>query len=73
MARRGRPTNDPKGTMLAVRVSERHVELLEARAAHDEVSVSEALRRYLDEAVAAEGSRSKRPKRHADAPRRTRS
>ncbi len=53
-----RPTNDPKGTMLAVRVAARHVEMLGRRAARDQVSVSEALRRYLDEA--AQGQRSPR-------------
>jgi hypothetical protein len=45
-----RPTDDPKGTMLAVRLATRHVQLLEWRAARDHISVSEALRRYLDEA-----------------------
>jgi hypothetical protein len=48
----GRPTADPKGKLVAVRLAARHVRLLERRAAAERVSVSEALRRYLDEQVA---------------------
>jgi hypothetical protein len=49
MARTGRPTNDPKGSVLTVRVAARHLRMLEQRAAAEHVTLSEALRRYLDE------------------------
>lgn len=45
----GRPTSDPKATLLAVRLAQRHVRLLRERAGRQGVSVSEALRRLLDE------------------------
>jgi hypothetical protein len=50
MARIGRPTDDPKGKLIAVRVAPRHLRLLERRASRERVTLSEALRRYLDEA-----------------------
>lgn len=49
MARTGRPTTDPKGEILAVRVAARHKRLLERRAKSERITLSEALRRYLDE------------------------
>jgi hypothetical protein len=57
MARVGRPTNDPKGEILAVRVAPRHKRLLEGRAASERITLSEALRRYLDELRNAPASR----------------
>lgn len=45
----GRPTSERKGTLLAVRLAERHMHLLQQRAQREDVSVSEALRRLLDE------------------------
>jgi hypothetical protein len=45
----GRPTKDPKGTLVAVRLAERHLAMLEERARRDAVSVSEAIRRCLDD------------------------
>jgi len=45
----GRPTSERKGTLLAVRLADRHVRLLRERAQREGVSVSEALRRLLDE------------------------
>ena len=45
----GRPTSERKGTLLAVRLADRHVRLLRERAEREGVSVSEALRRLLDE------------------------
>lgn len=45
----GRPTSDPKTRLLAVRLAERHVRWLRSRALHDDVTLSEALRRLLDE------------------------
>jgi hypothetical protein len=57
MARVGRPTDDPKGKLIAVRVASRHIRLLERRAAQERVTLSEALRRYLDESGGALGAR----------------
>jgi hypothetical protein len=48
----GRPTTDPRPIYLAVRVAPRHKRMLEARARREGVSVSEALRRILDESIA---------------------
>ena len=45
----GRPTSDPKGTLIAVRLAARHVQWLRDRAASEGVSLSEALRRLLDQ------------------------
>ena len=45
----GRPTSDPKATLLAVRLAQRHVRLLQERARREGVSVSEALRRFLEQ------------------------
>jgi hypothetical protein len=45
----GRPTSDPKGTLIAVRLADRHVQWLRHRAATEGVSLSEALRRLLDQ------------------------
>ena len=45
----GRPTSDPKGTLIAVRLADRHVQWLRDRAASDGVSLSEALRLLLDQ------------------------
>ena len=45
----GRPTSDPKGTLIAVRLANRHVQWLRDRAASEGVSLSEALRRLLDQ------------------------
>jgi anti-sigma factor RsiW len=47
----GRPTSERKGALLAVRLAERHMRLLQQRAQREGVSVSEALRRFLDEHV----------------------
>ena len=63
----GRPTRDPKATLLAVRLAERHRVLLERRADAEDVGVSEALRRCLDEWArtkrGATGSRARKPTR----------
>jgi len=45
----GRPTNEPKPTLVAVRLAARQVRALEARATREGVGLSEALRRCLDE------------------------
>lgn len=44
----GRPTSDPREHLVAVRLAERHVRLLRERARRDGISLSEALRRFLD-------------------------
>jgi hypothetical protein len=45
----GRPTDDPKPTLVAVRLAARQRSVLEARAKREGVALSEALRRCLDE------------------------
>ena len=45
----GRPTSDPKASLLAVRLADRHVQWLRSRAQRDGVTLSEALRSLLDE------------------------
>lgn len=57
----GRPTSDPKATLLAVRLAQRHVRLLKERAGREGVSVSEALRRFLDERTASPGPPARPP------------
>jgi hypothetical protein len=59
MARLGRPTDDPKGTFFAARIAPRHMRLLERRAQRERITLSEALRRYLDEAAHATPVRTK--------------
>lgn len=51
--RRGRPTSDPKSTLLAVRLAERHVRFLQDRAERGGVSLSEALRLVLEESISS--------------------
>ena len=50
----GRPTKDPKGTLVAVRLSGRQVHALERRSRREATGLSEALRRCLDEWAAAQ-------------------
>jgi hypothetical protein len=45
----GRPTADPKGTLVAVRLADRQLGVLQARARREGIALSEALRRCLDE------------------------
>ena len=45
----GRPTDEPKQTLVAVRLAARQMRVLEARAKREGVGLSEALRRCLDE------------------------
>ena len=45
----GRPTKDPKGTLVAVRLSGRQVHVLQRRSRREATGLSEALRRCLDE------------------------
>jgi hypothetical protein len=73
----GRPTDDPKETLVAVRLAERQVGTLEARARREGLTVSEALRRCIDEwAAARRPSRGRSTKRKGpglpEGPRRRR-
>lgn len=52
---------DPKASLLAVRLAERHVRLLKERARREGVSLSEALRRLLDEQIGTRPPRARRP------------
>ena len=45
----GRPTDEPKQTLVAVRLAARQMRVLKARAKREGVGLSEALRRCLDE------------------------
>ena len=45
----GRPTDDPKPTLVAVRLAARQMRALEARAKREGIGLSEALRRCVDE------------------------
>jgi hypothetical protein len=53
MSAGGRPTDDPKGTLVAVRLSARQVLALQRRARQEDTGLSEAIRRCLDEWAAA--------------------
>jgi hypothetical protein len=44
----GRPTSDPRAHLVAVRLADRHLRLLRDRARREGISLSEALRRFLD-------------------------
>jgi hypothetical protein len=65
----GRPTDDPKTILVAARLAPRHVRLLERRACREGVSLSEALRRYLDELGAYERVGPRRRRTHQNAHR----
>jgi hypothetical protein len=56
----GRPTSDPKENLLAVRLSDRHLRMLRALAQRDGVSLSEALRRLLDQQASPPPARARR-------------
>lgn len=45
----GRPTDDPKQTLVAVRLAARQMRALDARAKRERIGLSEALRRCVDE------------------------
>ena len=45
----GRPTDDPKQTLVAVRLAARQMRALKARAKREGIGLSEALRRCVDE------------------------
>ena len=53
----GRPTDDPKQTLVAVRLAARQMRALEARAKREGVGLSEALRRCVDEWASSMPSR----------------
>lgn len=58
----GRPTRDPKGTLMAVRLSSRQLRILEARARREDIGLSEALRRCVDEWATASSRPSSPPR-----------
>jgi len=57
----GRPTNDPKATLVAVRFSERQLVVLQRRAKHDGSSLSEAIRSCIDEWAVIQPARTRQP------------
>ncbi len=61
----GRPTTDPKGTLVAVRLSGRQVHVLEGRSRREATGLSESLRRCLDEWAAAQDAVPAQPKQEA--------
>jgi hypothetical protein len=57
----GRPTTDPKETLVAVRFSERQLVVLQRRARQDGTGLSEAIRRCVDEWAVSRPARAGRP------------
>jgi len=53
----GRPTDDPKPTLVAVRLAARQMRALRTRAKREGIGLSEALRRCVDEWVSSRSSR----------------
>ncbi len=50
----GRPTTDPKGSLIAVRLSARQVQALARRSRRDGIGLSEAVRRCVDDWAATQ-------------------
>ena len=72
MATGGRPTDDPKGTLVALRLAARQVRVLAQRSRREDTGLSEAIRRCIDEWAAAHGAHRTpptRPKPEAVTPR----
>ena len=59
--RRGRPTWDPKGTLVAVRLNTRQHRILVHRAQLERITVSEAVRRCVDGWAASQPPRVRQP------------
>jgi predicted nucleic acid-binding Zn ribbon protein len=57
----GRPTRDPKESLVAVRLASRQLHALEARARREGIGISEALRRVVDDWASAPSSRPSLP------------
>jgi hypothetical protein len=55
MAKMGRPTDDPKGKRLTIRVASRDLAALQAVAQRDAVGLAEAARRLLRDALGVPG------------------
>ena len=55
----GRPTDDPKGKLVAVRLSARQVQALEQRSRREDTGLSEAVRRCVDDWAAAQPAQPK--------------
>jgi hypothetical protein len=66
----GRPTQDPKETLIAVRLATRQLRVLQARAQREHVALSEALRRCVDEWAAGAAGARRAPTPPPPAPRR---
>ena len=70
----GRPTKDPKGRLIAVRLSARQVHALTQRTRQDGIGLSEAVRRCVDDWASATASPSSLPQpEHRAVARRVRS
>ncbi len=63
MATGGRPTDDPKGTLVALRLAARQVRVLEQRSRREDTGLSEAIRRCIDEWATAYGTHRTPPTR----------
>ena len=59
----GRPTDDPKQKLVAIRLAARQLRVVQARARREGIGLSEAVRRCLDEWVALNPSSSPRTRR----------
>jgi predicted nucleic acid-binding Zn ribbon protein len=57
----GRPTQDPKEKLVAVRLASRQLHALEARARREGIGISEALRRVVDDWASVPSSRPSSP------------
>ena len=57
----GRPTTDPKETLVAVRFSERQLVVLQRRARNDGTGLSEAIRRCVDDWAVSRPARTRQP------------
>lgn len=63
MATGGRPTDDPKGTLVALRLAARQVRVLTQRSRREDTGLSEAIRRCIDEWATAHGAHRTPPTR----------
>jgi hypothetical protein len=63
MATGGRPTDDPKGTLVALRLAARQVRVLTQRSRREDTGLSEAIRRCIDEWATTHGAHRTSPTR----------
>jgi len=64
----GRPTHDPKGTLVAVRLAGRQLKALQDRCRREDIGLSEALRRCVDDWAAASARKSPAPRSRPPTP-----